>query len=130
MIARFFDDVWNVIEDFRLPNGAELWPVDETSQKRDYILSCYKSGQITLLVESNQLTGFLLFRRVDKDLECDFLWIRPELRRRGVLKRLIHKAVSENRLKIYPSGRLFFQKVREPLKTVSTDFKKFYRRFA
>lgn len=132
-------EVFEVLEG---PEFSGLWPEDGKEKKRKHIEFCFKSGLLTPLEDSKgSLAGFLIFYRgrfLDGILKarpddggpfvvCSVLWIRPDLRGGDTMRRLIRKAVIENRDKILGAEILAFERLKKP-GYFKFNFPRFYRR--
>ena len=134
-----------VSEVFEVLDGPEftgLWPEDGKEKKRKFLEFCFSSGLITPLEDPKGcLAGFLIFYRgpfLDgifkarpddggRYVVCSAAWVRPDLRGGPTLKKLIHKAVSENRDKLLGAECLAFERLKKP-GYFKFNFPRFYRR--
>lgn len=141
----FLEQVFAVVRDWSEREGFDLWPADDSEKKKKFVEFCFEHGLLTLLSDSqNRLEGFLFFYRQPnldglnmkrpeqsgRFLVCDVLWVRPDLRQGNTLKRLIKKAVIENKEKILGAEVLKIQKGKAGYKNYEFNFPKFFRRFA
>lgn len=134
-------EVFEVLEG---PEFSGLWPEDGKEKKRKHIEFCFKSGLLTPLEDpKGSLAGFLIFYRgrfLDGILKarpddggpyvvCSVLWIRPDLRGGDTMRRLIRKAVKENREKILGAEKISFERLRRGTGDRKYNFPRFFRRF-
>lgn len=140
----FLEQVFGVVRDWSKNEGFDLWPADDNEKKKKFIEFCYTNGLLTLLTDSkNQLEGFLFFYRQPqfdglnlnrpeqhgRYVVCDCLWIREDLRKTDTLKRLIKKALRENKERILGAEKLVFHDEKHNFEEVFFDFPKFFRKF-
>ncbi len=140
------DAVYRVIMDWKKENSFDLWPDDTPEAKRRNIELCFQHKLITLLTDSkDQLEGFLIFYRdfqyqgmrpqttrmlpQGPYVVSDVLWVRPDLRKSGTLRRLLKKAFREHREKVMGGEKIVLFRKWNNYKEVIYDFPKFFRKY-
>lgn len=140
-------EVFRVVRDWKKQHylGFDLWPADDLEKKRKHLKFCFDTGYLTLLTDSkDRLEGFLVFYRAPhfdgldmnhaeprgRYVVCEALWIKPDIRGTGALKRLIQKAVWENREKLQGAKTLVFHDEKHNFEEMFFDFEKFSRKYA
>lgn len=123
-----------------------LWPDDEPAKKEDFIRLMYESGHLTPLVDlDGRLAGFLLSYRLPYSdggydrkrpesrgefVSVPLLWLRPELRGRGLLKALFKEALRRKKPDLLGAETIIFERMEKPLKQKRYSFPKFLRKYS
>lgn len=135
-------EIFGIIRD--CPELKGLWPANTPKDTIFFIEFCLVTGRlIPEYDESGHIQGFLFFSRshykegIDykrpddggKYVICPLLWVRPDKRKSGIIKRLIEKALNEGK-DIYSGAEfLIYERMEKINHYRMIDFSKFRRRF-